>query len=943
MNSLDVIGRYEFPPLLKRAILDSKGVPTDEAIRSALDSPEVREEFLKWREAHQEIQTQPLVGRIHHLATEDEGWKYYVSLVTSLILRLWRQPTSMPRSSLQQMLDTWMTDPKDSTSKSNALSVILQGDEASREMLVMLADCLEEGVLSPEAFVELLSGVTNLRQSPLHDSGVLTLLVPILQAALENRSLGGAQWIELLQKAELGGQSPLANQTTAAFLLPLLSESFHKGLVNGTQLLNLFKKSNGHINADLLTPTTLEQFLPLLKDSLSSGAITDKQVLELLSHDAAIDLFSTKEASFVLFLHFLKERLDQGAIQFHQITSLLEKRFPSDRCLLTQPSSIKVIIPFLADLAKEGKISKDDWRLLLEYKPDASLWWDREPLCQEALPLFKEIMKDSQKGALTVRFLLTRAHGSDTMRLLASRQSEPLISLLKEALSTASLAAKDWIDLFVDSQRHRSLLPDSSSLLLLAPILGEGLKSGFFSPQQISTVLQSVNRHVTPLAEDLILNKKLFLLLQELQKVAPIETLVMDVLVPTLKQLERSVHPSLYQSLVPSYLPFLEQAWHHHDLTREQLEAYPGGREAILSYLSQSSLPIEKVLELLPKIQDSEILTLKLGSQHAFVYKKLGKDPHVVVMAKEAVAEGCYGLVYRAERMGSQPTKFYAVKESHPITPGSSTQLRNEVAMLRRVYRVNRTDEIPGLQKKPLSVIALGNPEKSLCYLQPWCHGDLLGLMHQSQKLFSSAGVESREFTTQEKEKWSNDLLLALEAVHKAGVLHRDLKPENVLVRVRRDEILMHMGDFGSAKLAEECQASFEKTYQESKARDLHWPQTQSMIVRFFSNCTTEYLCYEDVNAVREAFESGNRDQFLAILKHVDDFALGCILYELWVKQRPNSLVPSPVLGFKVARVTTDATTLQQALLEAHCPEPLAKQIVAMIRPYPVETPESVL
>ncbi|KAK0417719.1 hypothetical protein QR680_013170 [Steinernema hermaphroditum] len=66
--------------------------------------------------------------------------------------------------------------------------------------------------------------------------------------------------------------------------------------------------------------------------------------------------------------------------------------------------------------------------------------------------------------------------------------------------------------------------------------------------------------------------------------------------------------------------------------------------------------------------------------------------------------------------------------------------------------------------------------------------GDLRTLISKERKL--SPGVTS---------KYAAQIVLALDHMHKLGVLHRDLKPENILLNKEEDHIML--SDFGSAKI----------------------------------------------------------------------------------------------------------------------------------------------
>ncbi|KAK0417721.1 hypothetical protein QR680_013170 [Steinernema hermaphroditum] len=132
--------------------------------------------------------------------------------------------------------------------------------------------------------------------------------------------------------------------------------------------------------------------------------------------------------------------------------------------------------------------------------------------------------------------------------------------------------------------------------------------------------------------------------------------------------------------------------------------------------------------------------------------------------------------------------------------------------------------------------------------------GDLRTLISKERKL--SPGVTS---------KYAAQIVLALDHMHKLGVLHRDLKPENILLNKEEDHIML--SDFGSAKIL-----SIDDGVNQDESDE------RSAVPRRRRKCsfvgTAQYVSPEVL-------------QNEPISEACDYWALGCVLYQMLVGRPP--------------------------------------------------------
>ena len=59
----------------------------------------------------------------------------------------------------------------------------------------------------------------------------------------------------------------------------------------------------------------------------------------------------------------------------------------------------------------------------------------------------------------------------------------------------------------------------------------------------------------------------------------------------------------------------------------------------------------------------------------------------------------------------------------------------------------------------------------------------------------------SKKFSEQRAKFYAAELLLAIEELHRMGVVYRDLKPENILLDDKSDNPILKLIDWGGGKM----------------------------------------------------------------------------------------------------------------------------------------------
>ena len=148
---------------------------------------------------------------------------------------------------------------------------------------------------------------------------------------------------------------------------------------------------------------------------------------------------------------------------------------------------------------------------------------------------------------------------------------------------------------------------------------------------------------------------------------------------------------------------------------------------------------------------------------------------------KTQIGSGSYGTVFKAQRDG----KMFAIKTHKNMNNYAGDQIRyrlmNEIIML-------------------ASGVILGKSEcPYVIKLKDWYEkNEQFGLIMDYHRTDLHQVLSKCSFTEEETAFFLAEIVLAIEAVHSAGVIHNDIKPENILIDNAGHAILT---DFGIAEI----------------------------------------------------------------------------------------------------------------------------------------------
>jgi serine/threonine protein kinase len=259
------------------------------------------------------------------------------------------------------------------------------------------------------------------------------------------------------------------------------------------------------------------------------------------------------------------------------------------------------------------------------------------------------------------------------------------------------------------------------------------------------------------------------------------------------------------------------------------------------------------------------------------------------------LGSGSYGVVYKVECEG----EFFALKLALRRVESGDTnrtdaRLRKELGCLVRIDHPN-----------VVRIHAFGcwpHPTRDYHYL----------LMDYVQGLTIQRWTEQKVPTIRMALHVFDGLALALDAVHREGVLHRDLKPTNILVRECDDEPMLV--DFGSGDHTE----------------------APRITTAALSPGTPHYRSPESMRFCRENFNTpGVRYMFRA----TDEiYSLGVALYEVLTGRPPFS----PVLPWEVLCLQIEGVIpLPPRSFDARIPPAVSALVMRMLAKRPEDRPQS--
>lgn len=158
------------------------------------------------------------------------------------------------------------------------------------------------------------------------------------------------------------------------------------------------------------------------------------------------------------------------------------------------------------------------------------------------------------------------------------------------------------------------------------------------------------------------------------------------------------------------------------------------------------------------------------------------------------------------------------------------------------------------------------------------------------------------KFTYDETKFYAAELVVALDSLHKLGIIYRDVKLENIMVDQEGHIILT---DFGLSRLfgaGDEVNNPIN-----NRTINLHELKVHFKLQRTFSYCgTIEYMAPEVVKRPDSGYDKvGNVNFCLIILKflqNVDWWSLGVLVFELLTGCSPFTVEGAPNTSKEIAK-----------------------------------------
>ncbi|XP_055689790.1 3-phosphoinositide-dependent protein kinase 1 isoform X1 [Lutzomyia longipalpis] len=210
----------------------------------------------------------------------------------------------------------------------------------------------------------------------------------------------------------------------------------------------------------------------------------------------------------------------------------------------------------------------------------------------------------------------------------------------------------------------------------------------------------------------------------------------------------------------------------------------------------------------------------------------------------KTIGEGSFSTVYLAKDIHTR--REYAIKvcdKQHIIREKKSEYIKREREALHVM------SSVPGF----VNLYCTFQDQKSLYFVMTYAaNGDLLPYINK----VGSFDMECTRF-------YAAELVIALEQMHKRGVIHRDLKPENILLDEKMHSLI---ADFGSAKMAPSQDSNVVPPVKPPPEKD-KTPMSRSFRRNSFVG-TAQYVSPEVLKGQPTS-------------KAVDLWALGCIIYQM--------------------------------------------------------------
>jgi len=159
-----------------------------------------------------------------------------------------------------------------------------------------------------------------------------------------------------------------------------------------------------------------------------------------------------------------------------------------------------------------------------------------------------------------------------------------------------------------------------------------------------------------------------------------------------------------------------------------------------------------------------------------------GDDLHKRYEVKEVLGTGAFATVKRAVKKSDKSE--YAIKmiDKSKLKKEELEVIHDEVDIMKRVHHPNC-----------VQMFDLFDTKKKLCMVLELLRGG---------ELFDRI-VKKRHFSESQAASVMQSVIMAIQYLHKVGVVHRDLKPENLLYATKDEDSPLKVTDFGLAKFTQ--------------------------------------------------------------------------------------------------------------------------------------------
>lgn len=167
------------------------------------------------------------------------------------------------------------------------------------------------------------------------------------------------------------------------------------------------------------------------------------------------------------------------------------------------------------------------------------------------------------------------------------------------------------------------------------------------------------------------------------------------------------------------------------------------------------------------------------------------------IVNDEVIGEGSFSVVYRCQSR-SEPKKRLAIKKiTWNPTSSEATRIQLEIDTMRHLAHAKNP------YKHVVEFIHVIKSQREILIVMPLACGNVREWMQRSRKKDLEQILLNR---------WTKQILCAVNFLHQHQILHRDLKPENLLLFNHQNQLSIKLADFNSARFLTTQDDAFDST-----------------------------------------------------------------------------------------------------------------------------------